>query len=245
MAAEKNGENGTSKRPMHSDHRARMRARVEKYGLDSLAEHEALEYVLFFVIPRQDTNPLAHALIDHFGSFANVLEATEEELCTVPGIGPAAAHFLHSLPEIDRYLHLSRNGRRTKLATTQELAAYLAPHFLGAGHEKLAMLALDDRSRLLRLVWLDDGSAGALDVSVRKMATAAAMAGASGVVLAHNHPDGIVLPSKEDLMATQAAAQALALLEIRLKDHFIFAGEEWLSLKDSGRMPAAGAAGYR
>jgi DNA repair protein RadC len=218
-----------------------MRARVEQYGLDSLAEHEALEYVLFFAIPRQDTNPIAHALMEHFGSFANVLEAAEDELCTVPGIGPAAAHFLHSLPEIDRYFLLSRNGRRTKLSTTQEIAAYLAPHFRGAGREKLAMLALDDRSRLLRLVWLDDGSAGALDVSVRKVATAAATAGAAGVVLAHNHPDGIVLPSKEDLMATRAAAQALSLLEIRL----IFAGEEWLSLKDSGRMPAAEAARCR
>ena len=97
------GPKNAKNRPVHENHRERMRRRVEKYGLDSLEEHEALEYLLFFVIPRRDTNPLAHALIGRFGSFAGVLEASEEELRTVEGIGPAAARFLHMLPAVDRY----------------------------------------------------------------------------------------------------------------------------------------------
>jgi DNA repair protein RadC len=231
------------KQPMHSDHRARMRARVEKYGLDSLAEHEALEYILFFVIPRQDTNPIAHALIDRFGNFANVLEAPEKELEAVPGIGPAAARFLHSLREIERYDMLSRRGPHTRLADTKQLADYLMPLFHGEKKEKLAMLALDDRRRLLRLIWLEDGSAGAVDISVRKIASAAVEAGAACVVMAHNHPDGIVLPSREDLLSTQAVMQALSLLDIRLLDHLIFAQEEWISLRDAGRMSVCGPNG--
>lgn len=228
--------------PMHSDHRARMHARVAQYGLDSLAEHEALEYVLFFAIPRRDTNPLAHALIARFGSFAGVLEASEADLCSVPGIGPAAARFLHLLAETDRYYLLSRGRARRRLADTAALTAYLVPLFQGARHERLLLLALDDRRRLLRTTWLSDGSAGGVEVSVRRIAAEAVSAGAAYAVLAHNHPDGAALPSREDLLSTAEIQRALALLEITLLDHIILAGDEWLSMRDSGRLPGMPAA---
>ncbi len=88
----------------HQGHRQRMRERVQNYGLDSLAEHEALEYVLYLTNAQKDTNGIAHDLIDRFGDFAAVLEASEEELCTVEGVGPATARMLHLLPEISRLL---------------------------------------------------------------------------------------------------------------------------------------------
>lgn len=88
----------------HQGHRQRMRERVQNYGLDSLAEHEALEYVLYLTNAQKDTNGIAHDLIDRFGDFAAVLEASEEELCTVEGVGPATARMLHLLPEIQPLL---------------------------------------------------------------------------------------------------------------------------------------------
>ncbi|MBQ7858523.1 MAG: hypothetical protein IJ347_00090 [Faecalibacterium sp.] len=94
---------------LHQDHRERMRRRVERYGLESLEEHEALEYLLYFAIPRRDTNPIAHALLNRFGSFAAVLEAAEEELLTVEGVGPSTARFLHAIQAIDRYYVASRS----------------------------------------------------------------------------------------------------------------------------------------
>ena len=87
----------------HEGHRQRMRARVEQYGLESLAPHEALEYLLYITNARRDTNGIAHALLERFGSFAGVLEASEEELCRVPGVGPASARMLHLQPEVIRY----------------------------------------------------------------------------------------------------------------------------------------------
>lgn len=224
------------KKPMHTDHRSRMRARVKQYGLDSLAEHEALEYVLFFCIPRQDTNPIAHALLDRFGSFADVLEADERELITVPGVGPAAAHFLHSLSEIDRYYLTSRTRARRRLATTEALVNYLVPLFRGAKQEKLLMLALDDRRQLLRTIWLEEGSASSVDMSMRRIASEALRAGAACVVLAHNHPDGSVMPSQQDMFSTNELARGLKLFQIQLVDHIILAGDEYLSLKDTHRM---------
>ena len=94
MAEQKKGE------CIHADHRSRMQKRVEREGLTSLAAHEVLEYLLFFAIPRKDTNALAHRLIQHFGGFCEVLEASEEQLMEVDGIGPASARLIHSFREI-------------------------------------------------------------------------------------------------------------------------------------------------
>lgn len=231
------GKQSPTKKPVHTDHRSRMRARVEAYGLESLAEHEALEYILFFCIPRQDTNPIAHALLDRFGSFADVLEASEKDLLTVQGVGPVTARFLHTLAQIDRYYLTSRSRVRRRLANTEDVAAYLQPLFRGAKQEKILMLALDDRRRLLRTVWLEEGTSNGVEISVRRVASEAVSAGACYVILAHNHPDDVVLPSREDLLSTSEVARALNLLQISLLDHVILAGDEYLSMRDTGRMP--------
>ena len=108
----------------HQGHRQRMRERVQNYGLDSLAEHEALEYVLYLTNAQKDTNGIAHDLIDRFGDFAAVLEASEEELCTVEGVGPATARMLHLLPEISRYYGRSRTSTTRCIRTTEQMGSY-------------------------------------------------------------------------------------------------------------------------
>ena len=133
-----------------------MRARVEQYGLESLAPHEALEYLLYITNARRDTNGIAHALLERFGSFAGVLEASEEELCRVPGVGPASARMLHLLPEVSRYYEHSRTSTEGALTTTERLAAYLKPRFAGAKQEKALLLSLDSRSRVKSVYWLKE-----------------------------------------------------------------------------------------
>ena len=234
---EKEKPKAAASRPVHTSHRSRMRERVRRSGLESLAEHEALEYVLFFVIPRQNTNPIAHALLARFGSFADVLEADESELIQVPGVGAAAAHFLHSLSEIDRYYLTSRLRTRPRLSTSEDFFNYLVPLFRGQKQERLLMLALDDRRHLLRTIWLDEGSASGVHIDVRRIASEAVRAGAAFVVLAHNHPDDTVLPSWDDVYSTKQVVKGLALLQIRLLDHIILSRTETLSFRDTGRMP--------
>ena len=221
---------------LHQDHRERMRRRVERYGLESLEEHEALEYLLYFAIPRRDTNPIAHALLNRFGSFAAVLEAAEEELLTVEGVGPSTARFLHAIPAIDRYYVASRSKVRRRFETTADLGNFCIPLFRGKHRECMVMIALDERRRYLRTVWLESGTVGSVDVTVGKIAAEAVSAGASVVVLAHNHPGGTVIASKQDILSTAAVVQALRILGILVQDHIIVAGEEYLSLRDTGRM---------
>ena len=210
----------------HEGHRQRMRARVEQYGLESLAPHEALEYLLYITNARRDTNGIAHALLERFGSFAGVLEASEEELCRVPGVGPASARMLHLLPEVSRYYEHSRTSTEGALTTTERLAAYLKPRFAGAKQEKALLLSLDSRSRVKSVYWLKEGNSRMVSLEVKE-----------SVVLCHNHPNGVPLPSREDLAATENIVRALGLVKIRLRDHIILAENDYFSMRESNRLP--------
>ena len=133
----------------HKGHRQRMRERVQNYGLDSLAEHEALEYVLYLTNAQKDTNGIAHDLIDRFGDFAAVLEASEEELCTVEGVGPSTARMLHLLPQISRYYGRSRTSTTRCIKTTEQMGSYLMAKFAWSDYERAMLVSLDSRKRVL------------------------------------------------------------------------------------------------
>ena len=137
----------------HQGHRQRMRERVQNYGLDSLAEHEALEYVLYLTNAQKDTNG-----IDRFGDFAAVLEASEEELCTVEGVGPATARMLHLLPEISRYYGRSRTSTTRCIRTTEQMGSYLMAKFAWSDYERAMLVSLDSRKRVRAAVWLREGT---------------------------------------------------------------------------------------
>lgn len=142
----------------HEGHRQRMRKRVEQQGFDSLEPHEALEYLLYITNARKDTNQLAHDLMGRFGDFAGVLEATEEDLLTVEGVGPATARMLHLLPAVSRYYTQCRTNGKISFKTTEQLAVYLLRLFAGAEQERALLLALDGRSRIKATLWLKDGT---------------------------------------------------------------------------------------
>lgn len=224
-------------KPMHTGHRDRMRQRVKQYGLQSLAEHEVLEYLLYFAIPRQDTNPIAHRLLERFHTVENVLAASEKDLCRVEGVGPATAEFLHMLHQSHRYCELSRVKPPQRLTETRRIVEYLVPLFRGQKREQLLVLALDDRDKLLRTLWLESGTVGAVDVSVHKLAAQVMDTGAAAVILAHNHPGGLTLPSQDDIIATGNIMRALGVLQVRVRDHIIVAGEEASSMRETGRLP--------
>ena len=132
----------------HAGHRQRMRARVKNYGLDSLEEHEALEYLLYLTNAQKDTNEIAHDLIERFGDFAGVLEASEEELCTVKDVGPATARMLHLLPQVSRYYGRSRTSAARCIKTTEQMGSYLMAKFAWSDYERAMLVSLDSRRRV-------------------------------------------------------------------------------------------------
>ena len=161
----------------HKGHRQRMRERVQSYGLDSLAEHEALEYVLYLTNAQKDTNGIAHDLIDRFGDFAAVLEASEEELCTVEGVGPSTARMLHLLPQISRYYGRSRTSTTRCIKTTEQMGSYLMAKFAWSDYERAMLVSLDSRKRVRAAVWLREGTSDRVSLDIKNVVAAAIKGG--------------------------------------------------------------------
>lgn len=222
---------------IHDHHRERMYERVRKNGFEGFSDHEVLEYMLYFALPRIDTNPLAHALIDHFGGYAQVLEASEEELRAVPGIGPASARLIHSILMFSRHYQISKTRSFKQLDSCEKLVEYCVPLFHGITNERIYIIMMDDRLKLLGTVLLGEGAANSVDVPSRKLVDIALRYGATNVVLAHNHPGGFALPSQADIRTTQNLKFALKTMGIDLVDHIIVAQDEGTSMLSSSRMP--------
>lgn len=220
---------------IHTGHRQRLKKRFLEEGLDSFTEVQALELLLFYCIPRKDTNPIAHALIARFGSLSQVLEAPVAELCKVPGISENAATLLHLNKEMGRFYLINRISKNTILATIEECAAYLVPYFFGRKVETVYLLCLDAKCKVLCCKEVGEGSVNSAGISVRKIVETALNANATTVVLAHNHPSGVALPSDEDIQTTRRIAIGLRAVEIHLADHIIVADDDYVSLAQSGQ----------
>lgn len=219
---------------IHEGHRQRLKERFRRSGLDNFTDVQVLELALFYCIPRRDTNPIAHALLEHFGSLSQVLEASVEELQKVEGIGENTALYLSMLPQIGRYYLVDRTQREVILPTIDKCGAYLVPFFFGRPTESVFLLCLDAKCKVLCCREVGRGSVNSAGVSVRKIVETAIGANATSAVLAHNHPSGLALPSAEDIQTTRRVAAALAAVEVHLADHIVVADGDYVSMVQSG-----------
>ncbi len=219
---------------MHSGHRQRLKQQYLKNGLDGFTDIQVLELLLFYCIPRIDTNPIAHNLLDRFGSLDQVLDAPPEELQKVEGIGENAATFLSLITDAGRYYQIRRNENVKVLTSVPQCGRYLLPYFHGRTNETVFLLCLDAKCKVLACKELGEGSVNSASVPIRRIVETALMSKAVSVVLAHNHPSGLALPSHEDVLSTQRTAAALAAVEITLVDHIIVADGDFVTLGQSG-----------
>ena len=229
---------------MHAGHRKRLKMRFLKEGLDSFEDHQALELLLFQAIPRFDTNPIAHRLIQRFGSFSAVLEADPKDLASVEGVGENAAVFLSMIPQITRrYFHDRVKHSRKPLNNSESAAEYLVPLMAGRSEEVFYVICLDSQLRVLYPALISEGTVKDALVHPRHVAEAAVRHKAASVILAHNHPAGSVKPSTHDHKLTRNLVQALGGINVHVVDHIIVAGEQIYSFSREGTLPVYEAAG--
>ena len=219
---------------IHRGHREKMRQRFLKSGLEGFADHEALELLLFYAIPRQDTNPIAHRLMERYGSLSAVLSAPAEDLKKVEGIGESAAVLLKAAGQIAQKARLSDATAQRPLTDVEAVGAYLLERYAGETHEMLYELCLDQKGKLLACKRLSEGGSAAAELNIRRLVENALISSASAVILSHNHPSGIALPSREDYTTTRRVQEALATIGVELLDHIIVAEDDYVSLADSG-----------
>ena len=219
---------------LHTGHRARLKAQFLQTGLDAFTDIQVLELLLFYANPRQDTNPIAHRLLNQFGTLSAVLDAPVELLESVKGVGENAALLLHLIPCVCRRYLIDRASYEQILDSTEKAGAFLVPYFFGARDEMVYLLCLDAKCKVLDCRMLSVGGVNTAAVSVRKIVEAALACNATSVVLAHNHTSGIALPSKEDEATTRQIRTALDAVGILLVDHIIVADDDFVSMADSG-----------
>lgn len=218
----------------HDGHRDRLRERYTDYGLDNFNDLNVLELLLFYAIPRRDTNLLAHALLDHFGSLDAVFSASLHELQAVPGIGANAATLISLVPQIAKRCAVSRTRDIRAFQNSSSAARYLIPRLGLETSEKALLLCLNPQKQLISCAELASGVVDSVNLNVRLVVETALKARASSVILAHNHPSGNPSPSRDDELLTRRIREALQLVDISLDDHLIIGGEQYFSFTDSG-----------
>jgi|WetSurMetagenome_2_1015567.scaffolds.fasta_scaffold00881_17 DNA repair protein RadC len=219
-------------------HRKRLRERFEQSGLDGFHDHEVLELLLTFVIPRRDVKPLAKMLLHEFGSLAAVFDAPLITLRQMPGIGPQASTLLTAIPRLfDRY-QKNRWGPddKERVMSTEDAVLRLRSELGTERSEVFSILALDSKNVLIAAERIQEGSVNRTAVFPRLVVEAIVKHHATAVILAHNHPGGDPHPSAADRQLTRKLKKILNDLDIHVHDHIIIAGLSYFSFAEHGEL---------
>lgn len=217
-------------------HRLRLRERFERSRLDGFHDHEVLELLLSFVIPRRDVKPIAKELLAQFGSLSAVFDAPLTELRRVPGVGPQAAVLVGALPRFFERYQQDRWRLRTKLTSTGEAVDYLRTILGTERSEVFYVLALNSQNLVIASEPIQRGTINRTAVFPRLVVEAVLKHRATAVILAHNHPGGDPQPSAADRQLTRKLKRLLNDLDIQVHDHIIIAGPGYFSFAERGEL---------
>ena len=222
---------GDSKKSEHSGHRERLRRRFIDNGLDGFEEHQALELYLFYAIPRRDTNPLAHRLLERYRNIGGVCDAPIDELERDFGLSESAAALLKLLPEMSRLYNESKLSD-TNFIDPETVGDMIARRFIGRTSEAVALLLGSAKGKILYFDIVAKGSVSSSDFPLRRIVDLAIRHNARTAYIAHNHPSGSLLPSRADVDVTKLLDSTLSSVGVHLLDHFIVADNEYASLRE-------------
>ena len=221
-------------KPHYHDHRARLRHRFETNGEAALADYELLELMLFRVIPRQDTKPLAKALLKRFGDLGALLAAEPQRIAEVPGAGPAVAHDLKLASALLRRTQLGEVKRRPVVSSWSALISYIRTAMAYEAREQFRVLFLDTQNQLIADEVMYEGTVDHAPVYPREIARRALQLSAPSIILVHNHPSGDPKPSAQDVAITREIVAAAEAVNVRVHDHLVIGRNGAESFKSLG-----------
>lgn len=222
-------------RNIHRDHRKRMRQKYLNAGFKAFSDHEVLEFLLFYCNAQGNTNGVAHALIDQFGSLGAVFSAPISELVKVNGIAEQSAFLIKFVSDL-MGTKMSEFDSRESFYNSDALGDYMMRFYEGISVETTFVMALDDNKKLIRVIKISEGSFDAVAISVPKITRELISCGACAAAIFHNHPYGAAIPSVTDLRTTQKLQTALESVGIEFLDHIIVSNRDrdYVSMRDSG-----------
>lgn len=212
----------------------RPREKLLAKGAANLSEAELLAIFLRVGVKGKSAVDLARQLLSHFGSLRSLLSASQEDFCAIPGLGPAKYAQLQATLEMGRR-HLGESLERGKpLTDPAATRKYLLARLRDMPHEVFACLYLDNRHRVIAFEELFRGTIDGATVHPREVVRAALKHNAAALIFSHNHPSGVAEPSDADRRLTRRLADALALVDIRVLDHFVVGDGEVSSFAEKG-----------
>lgn len=219
---------------LHKGHRKRVKARFIKDGnLDSFEYHQILELLLFYAIPMKDTNEMAHKLLNEYGSFHNLLNASPEDLMKRCKVTESAAVLISMIPHLSRRYLNSAWDKNVRINSLNIASEYFNSLLAGEPYESFYMLCLDVNKRLIKAVKISEGNVGGAHIYIDKVVDWALLYKTSYVLIGHNHPSGTMKPSKSDVDATEKIKLALETINMLLLDHIIVCGRKNYSFAEN------------
>ncbi|MDD2574057.1 MAG: DNA repair protein RadC [Bacillota bacterium] len=219
---------------MHGGHRKRVKDRFISEGLDAFEDHQVLELLLFYCIPRRDTNELAHRMIDEFGSLAGLFEAEPKDIQKRCGVSENTAILVSLIPPVARRYFTAKWGEKPKLTSSSKAGEYAISLFAGRTYEAFQVICLDSQNRVNYAALVQEGTLTEAPVYPRLVVEAVLRHKANSVILAHNHPGGSMQPSRADIEVTGRISKALEAISVKVVDHIIVAGDKYFSFKENG-----------
>lgn len=219
---------------IHAGHRQRVKERYMLEGLDAFEDHEVLELLLFYSVPRKDTNELAHRMIKEFGSLAGLFEADAKDIARRCQLSEHTAILVSLIPSLSRRYFLGKWGDKPLVNSTSKAGEYAVSLLAGRVYEVFYVICLDTQNRINHADLIHEGTINEAAVYPRLIVETALRHQASSVILAHNHPGGSLRPSAADINVTKRIVTALESISIKVLDHIIVAGDRYTSFAEKG-----------
>lgn len=227
---------GENKKSVHCGHRDRVKQNYRKTGFDGFSDVNKLEMLLFYSIPRKDTNEIAHNLLNEFGSISAVFDAPYEMLVKVKGVTPNTATLITMIRELFNVYESNKiDISKVVLDSGEKTSEYCVSRFIGQTNEQFYAIMLDNNLSLINCVLISSGSPNTSSVNLRRIVEQVVASNATAVIITHNHPNGVAAPSPDDINTTKIVADALKYINVRLLDHVIVAGRDSISLASSSK----------
>lgn len=215
-------------------HRQRMKEKYLEDGAGAFHDYQLLELCLFYSIPRVDVKRIAKDLLAEFGSLDNLLSATPHQLMSVEGVGENTAILLNLIRNINK--KAIHNGKSALSITSYKAAVdYFEDMFAFEENERFAVMLLDNLNKVKLCRFVGEGIVNVAEVPMRIMTRYAMACNASGMIIAHNHPRGIALPSEPDVNVTLKIRDFMKTLGVTLYDHVIIGQDGAYSMRSSAR----------
>ena len=224
-----------AKTNLHAGHRQKLRDRfIHDKGFENFEDHQILELLLFYANARKDTNPIAHRLLDEFGSLKGVFEARPEQLKKVPDVGDQAATLISMVVPLTRVWHRCAMETPTRIGNSREAEQYCLSILAGERTERFYVVSLNAQCNVLGRRKISEGSLSEVSAYPRMVMETALNYNAHSVLLCHNHPGGTCAPSAEDISSTVQLQWLLSGVGILVLDHIIVASDRTYSMIQHG-----------